>query len=250
MTHRLAVSLYAALALTLAAFTGSALAGNGHGNGGGNGNGNSGHQTTTPAPAPAPAPAASAPAATSTSAPADKHGKHASTPPTAPTTNDNSTGVKPSNSTQHNTYAKASSNKTKQYGNGKTAGQIAMQNGASSTTNLYGPGNSQPHKAAVCSKNGKTHYVDVHALKNKKAGACTAATTSSSVSTQSSSSVSTQSQSQSQPQTQAGVQSSAGVSSQPSASGGVLGAQARLSKPVTRKAHAAHAVLGTAHFTG
>jgi len=181
-----------------------------------------------------------------------------------PQTSDNSTGVKPSSTTQHNTNAPAGSNKTKQYGNGQTAGQIAIKNGASSSTNLYGPGNSQPHKAAVCSKNGKTHYVDVHALKNKPGGACTAATTSGSVSTQSSTSSSSQSQ------TQAGVQSSAGVSSQSStssstsggvagtqtstshtsATGGVLGAQARLGKPVTRKARAAHAVLGTAHFTG
>jgi len=183
-----------------------------------------------------------------------------------PQTSDNSTGVKPSSTTQHNTNAPAGSNKTKQYGNGQTAGQIAIKNGASSSTNLYGPGNSQPHKAAVCPKNGKTHYVDVHALKNKQAGACTAATTSGTASTQSSSSVSSQSQSQAQ----AGVQSSAVVSSQSStpsstsggvagtqtstshtsASGGVLGAQARLGKPVTRKARPAHAVLGTAQFTG
>jgi hypothetical protein len=45
----------------------------------------------------------------------------------------------------------------------------------------------------------------------------------------------------------AGTQTSTG---HPSASGGVLGAQATISKPVTRKARAAHAVLGTAHFTG
>lgn len=76
-----------------------------------------------------------------------------------------SAGVKPSNTTQKNTHASAGSDQTKLYGNGKTAGQIAMENGASSDTDLYGPGNSQPHKVAVCSKNGKTHYVDVHALK-------------------------------------------------------------------------------------
>jgi hypothetical protein len=182
-----------------------------------------------------------------------------------PQTSDNSTGVKPSSTTQHGTNAPAGSNKTKQYGNGQTAGQIAIKNGASSSTNLYGPGNSQPHKAAVCSKNGKTHYVDVHALKNKQAGACTAATTSGSASTQGSSSSSTSSSSSSQSQAQAGVQSSqsstssaasgsvAGTqtsTSHTSATGGVLGAQARLGKPVTRKARAAHAVLGTAHFTG
>ena len=180
-----------------------------------------------------------------------------------PQTSNNSTGVKPSSTTSKKTNAPAGSNKTKQYGNGQTAGQIAMKNGASADTNLYGPGNSQPHKAAVCSKNGKTHYVDVHALKNKKAGACTASTTSGSVSTQSSSSMSSQSQAavQSSASSQssqsstpstgsvAGTQTSSG-SSPTSASGGVLGAQARIGKPVTRKARAAHAVLGTAHFTG
>jgi hypothetical protein len=86
--------------------------------------------------------------------------KHQSVSPTAPTTADNSQGVKPSNSTQHNTYAPAWSNKTKVYGNGKTAGQIATQAGYGNAT-LHGPGNSQPHKV-LCGG----HEVDVHALKN------------------------------------------------------------------------------------
>jgi hypothetical protein len=34
--------------------------------------------------------------------------------------------------------------------NGKTAGQIAIANGAAASTILHGPGNSQPHKAAGC----------------------------------------------------------------------------------------------------
>jgi hypothetical protein len=74
-------------------------------------------------------------------------------------------GVKPSSETAHDTYAASSSKETKQYGNGKTAGQIAMQNGAGPTTMLHGPGNSQPHKAALCSGG---HEVDVHALKSKR----------------------------------------------------------------------------------
>src|SRR5207244_4421448 len=75
----------------------------------------------------------------------------------------------PSNTTAHNTSAPASSNKTKQYGNGKTAGQIATQAGYGDAT-LYGPGNSQPHKY-----NCGGHYVDVHALKakGKKCGTAT-----------------------------------------------------------------------------
>lgn len=78
-------------------------------------------------------------------------------------------GVKPSNDTAHDTYAAASSDKTKQYGNGKTAGQIAMQNGAAPSTVLHGPGNSQPHKAAPCAGG---HEVDVHALKGKRGTSC------------------------------------------------------------------------------
>ncbi|MFL5953474.1 MAG: hypothetical protein ACJ76I_05110 [Gaiellaceae bacterium] len=80
---------------------------------------------------------------------------------------DNSHGVKPSNTTQHNTCAAASSDKTKLYGNGKTAGQIATHAGYGSAA-LHGPGNSQPHKTSPCP--GK-HEVDVHALKHK-AGTC------------------------------------------------------------------------------
>jgi hypothetical protein len=78
-------------------------------------------------------------------------------------------GVKPSNDTAHDTPAAASSDQTKQYGNGKTAGQIAVQNGAAPSTILHGPGNSQPHKAAPCSGG---HEVDVHALKGKRRKSC------------------------------------------------------------------------------
>ena len=78
-------------------------------------------------------------------------------------------GVKPSNETAPDTHAAASSDETKQYGNGKTAGQIAVQNGATPSTILHGPGNSQPHKAAPCSGG---HEVDVHALKGKLRKSC------------------------------------------------------------------------------
>jgi hypothetical protein len=78
-------------------------------------------------------------------------------------------GVKPSNETAHDTHAEAQSNQTKQYGNGQTAGQIAIKNGASGKTALHGPGNSQPHKAAPCAGG---HEVDVHALKGRRAGSC------------------------------------------------------------------------------
>jgi hypothetical protein len=78
--------------------------------------------------------------------------------------------VKPSNDTAHDTHAEAQSDKTKQYGNGQTAGQIAEKNGAKGTTVLHGPGNSQPHKATPCS--GHRHEVDVHALKSHRSGSC------------------------------------------------------------------------------
>jgi hypothetical protein len=79
-------------------------------------------------------------------------------------------GVKPSNSTEHNTSAAAGSTSTKLYGNGQNAGAIAMQNGASADTKLYGPGNSQPHKVQPCGHPGKGNGggFDVHALKSHR----------------------------------------------------------------------------------
>lgn len=131
MRHRLAALLFAALVLVLAAFTGTSLAGNGHGNGGGSDHG-------------------------------QQSSKQSDTTATSPATGgDNSQGVKPDSTTQHDTYASASSNKTKQYGNGTTAGQVATKAGFGSAT-LHGPGNSQPHKTACGS-----HEVDVHALKHQ-----------------------------------------------------------------------------------
>ena len=161
-----------------------------------------------------------------------------------PTTSDNSTGVKPSSTTAHNTTAAAGSNKTKQYGNGKTAGQIAMQNGASADTQLHGPGNSQPHKVAVCSKNGKSHQVDVHALKSHRANACSSG---SAAQTSASPTNSTFAPAASSPVTSL----TGGVTGvQTRARGGVLGVRISTGKPVTRRARPAHAVLGTANFTG
>src|SRR5438876_10848422 len=78
-------------------------------------------------------------------------------------------GVKSSSDTAHETHAPASSNQTKLYGNGQTAGEIAQQNGAAPSTILHGPGNSRPHKAAPCAGG---HEVDVHALKGKRQSTC------------------------------------------------------------------------------
>jgi len=134
MKLRAAACLYAALLLALGAFASSALAGD-HSHGGGSDHGH-GNQ----------------PSQQSQSSSTDS------------TSTDNSQGVKPSNSTSHDTHASASSNQTKKYGNGKTAGQIATKAGYGNAT-LHGPGNSQPHKV-----NCGGHEVDVHALKHKSCG--------------------------------------------------------------------------------
>ena len=150
----------------------SAFAGNGSGQGNGKGNGkddsavvsaavadpSQGHGNSANAPGQlkkddAPAPTVAAPAQ------ADATQEVSSA----------QSGVKPSNDTVHNTHAAASSDETKLYGNGKTAGPIAQRNGAAPSTVLHGPGNSQPHKASPCAGG---HEVDVHALKGKRGGRC------------------------------------------------------------------------------
>ncbi len=116
------------------------------------------------------APAPSAPAKRQESAASDKgagHGPSYSSAHGNSTNTAGSPGLKPTNSTSHNVSAAASSTSTKRYGNGKTAGQIAMQHGASGSTMLYGPGNSQPHKVSGCAHplHGNGGGIDVHALK-------------------------------------------------------------------------------------
>jgi hypothetical protein len=166
MSRRLTGIAVAAVA-ALCALTGSAIAGgNGNGN---NGNGN-GNQPAAPAAAPA------APAAPGNSANAPGQQKKSTAAPTAPAKSSPSpgqakhtstAGVKPSSATnvKHWTTAPASSNKTKLYGNGQTAGQIATKYGHGDAM-LIGPGNSQPHKIVTC---GHPHGIDVHALKSHAA---------------------------------------------------------------------------------
>jgi hypothetical protein len=167
------------------------------------------------------------------------------------------TGVKPSSATNvtlgHNTHALASSNQTKLYGNGKTAGQIAATQAGFGSATLYGPGNSQPHKV-ICGP----HNVDVHALK-AHAAACTAAVAAgvaASVSPTASvqPSVASSVTGQAVAGATAGVQG-AGVSAPTKKSphgGGVLGARAELAsatKPLSR-AVLATVRKGTLPFTG
>jgi hypothetical protein len=165
MGMRLASAL--ALVLGVVTFAGPAFAGNGNGNANG-GNGNSGKADSGSATASASGNSADAPGQVKK---VDDPSSSLSTTTTttaatvavssAPTSGE---GLKPANDTAHDTHAAASSTKTKLYGNGKTAGQIAIGNGAAPSTVLHGPGNSQPHKAAPCSGG---HEVDVHALKSK-----------------------------------------------------------------------------------
>lgn len=140
------------LTIALTAFTASALAGTGNGNGTGNSRATPASQSSASA-ATTQGNSANAPGHTTS------HGQngHMQNSPTQP-------GVKPDNTTNvlHNTTAPATSNKTKLYGNGTTAGQIAIQFGF--TGDLSGPGNSQPHKVIICG-----HSIDVHALKSHAA---------------------------------------------------------------------------------
>jgi hypothetical protein len=156
----------------------SAYAGNGNGNGNGRENGNANGQAA-PAPAVVVEQQESRGQGNSAGAPGQLKKDEAPQPAATPAAvadgsaaqdaGADQAGVKPSNDTEHDTHAAASSDKTKQYGNGKTAGEIAIQNGAAPSTVLHGPGNSQPHKAAPCSGG---HEVDVHALKGKRGKSC------------------------------------------------------------------------------
>jgi hypothetical protein len=156
-----------ALVLGVATFAGPALAGNGNGNANGGGNGNNGKVSSSSAAVSASGNSANAPGQVKK---VDDTSSSLSTTTTTATAAVSSApassqGVKPANDTAHDTHAAASSTKTKLYGNGKTAGQIAIHNGAPPSTVLHGPGNSQPHKASPCSGG---HEVDVHALKAKR----------------------------------------------------------------------------------
>jgi hypothetical protein len=156
----------------------SAYAGNGNGNGNGRENGNANGQAA-PAPAVVVEQQESRGQGNSAGAPGQLKKDEAPQPAATPAAvadgsaaqdaGADQAGVKPSNDTEHDTHAAASSDKTKQYGNGTTAGEIAIQNGAAPSTVLHGPGNSQPHKAVPCSGG---HEVDVHALKGKRGKAC------------------------------------------------------------------------------
>jgi hypothetical protein len=208
MTKRIAgLTSMILLALGIAAFTGSAFAGNGNGNGNANGQnkdtaaaptaaatqqpisqaaaGNSADTHGNSANAPGQAKKDSASAQASGGGSADQNaGAQAGVKPTSATAKGNkptscSTGggtgssatctSSGSNAATAQTAAKADA--SKRYGNGKTAAQIANSRGAPAGTHVYGPGNSQPHKVWDCRRQ---HWVDVHAVKSYSSASCVA----------------------------------------------------------------------------
>ena len=196
-----------AAALALTAFTGAAFAGNGNGNG--NAPTAPGNSANAPGQVkkdatPAPQPVAQAQPTTQTQSAKPGHGNSGnaaghgnsgkgSTSSAATNSQPSTPGMKPANNTAHGTScvtgkggtctsigpttaaAAAKSDASKRYGNGKTAAQIATQNGAPAGTKIYGPGNSQPHKVTSCKHplHGNGGGVDVHAVKDYSNLACT-----------------------------------------------------------------------------
>jgi len=280
MTKRFAILTSTfVLALGLTAFTGSALAGNG------NGNGNN-------AAAPA-APAASEPASqasalgNSANAPgqikkdqattaakgggsADQNaGAQAGMKPTSATAKGNkptwcSTGggtgssatCTASGAGAATAQAAAKADASKRYGNGKTAAQIANSRGAPAGTTIYGPGNSQPHKVAVCPrKHNRGGGVDVHAVKSYSSAACTSSTQATTSKTAShvtgSTSVSPSKATSGGVQGAAAAAGAAPATQGNSPHGGVLGRTAVKSQPAGGVLGAIEAVgQGTLPFTG
>ena len=285
-------SAFAALCLCLAVFTGTALADNGNGNNGnGNGNAAAGNPatplgqekkadqstTTTQAPPAAEqtAPAAAVPATTphgNPSAPGQEKKAASSSAPSsqgqakqAAKADVSTPGVKPSNTTSHWTHCTTggtTANTTcagngpkadgsKQYGNGTTAAQIAVSRGGVSVV-LTGPGNSQPHKVAVCpKKSNKSGGVDVHAVKSYSSASCApAATSGQSVPQQHAAEQPATQQAMTQqpsvpvPESLGVAPQTAGGTTATTATGGVLGAEKAPQTPAAKSGHAPGGVLG------
>jgi hypothetical protein len=198
-SSRAAGALFLALAVLM--LTGTALADNGNGNSA-NAPGQQKQADATPAAQPAPAAPASqpAPAAQPSSQAPGQAKKSTSSPSSQPSStsspgqakqqakaSSSAPGVKPSSTTGKWTSCSTGTSggsvtctgngpkadSSKQYGNGKTAAQIAASRGAPAGTKISGPGNSQPHKVTACGKpNNKSGGVDVHAVKSYDASAC------------------------------------------------------------------------------
>jgi hypothetical protein len=203
MMRRPVARLAAACALAVAtmAFTGSAVAGGGNS---ANAPGQQKEEQAAAQPqAQQPTAQASQPAAQNTP---PGQAKKAATPTAQPAAthsspgqakqaakaSSSSPGVKPASGTTHWTHCvtgtsasgvtctssdngntpQTKADVSKQYGNGKTAAEIAVSRGGVNVQ-LTGPGNSQPHKVTVCGKpNNKSGGVDVHAVKSYDTSAC------------------------------------------------------------------------------
>jgi hypothetical protein len=285
-------SAFAALCFCLAAFTGTALADNGNGNdGNGNGNAAAGNPatppgqekkadqstTTTQAPPvaeqPAPASVAAVTPHGNPNAPGQEKKAAAATSSAtsqgqekqAAKADVSTPGVKPSNTTSHWTHCTTggtTANTTcagngpkadgsKQYGNGTTAAQIAVSRGGVNVV-LTGPGNSQPHKVAVCpKKTNKSGGVDVHAVKSYSSASCAPAATGGQSVPQRPAAVQPATQQAITQQASVPAPESLGVAPQTAsgttptaATGGVLGAETTVQTPAAKSSHAPGGVLG------
>jgi len=194
MTKRIAgLTSVILLVLGIAAFTGSALAGNGTGTGKGNAKADT--QTASAngsASQAAPGNSANAPGqikqdtvstqATGGGSAAQNAGVQAGAKPTSATAKGNkptmcSTGggtgssatCTSSGATAATVQTAAKPDSSKRYGTGTTSAQIANARGAPAGTPVFGPGNSQPHKVLDCKRN---HWVDVHAVKSYSTASC------------------------------------------------------------------------------
>lgn len=185
-----------ACAVATALFTGAALADPGNGN-----SANAPGQVKQAQPAaPAPAAPASVPAQSQSPGQAKKTVRIESQTQSsgqakqAAKASSSSAGVKPASKTTHWTHCvtgtsssgatctssdaghtpQVKADVSKQYGNGKTAAQIAVSRGGVGVQ-LTGPGNSQPHKVTACGKpSNKSGGVDVHAIKSYDSAKCQA----------------------------------------------------------------------------
>jgi len=168
MTKRIAsLTSMILLVLGIAAFTGSALAGNGNGKA----------PPGNAADAPGQIKQDSASTQASGGGSADQNaGAEAGAKPTSATAKGNkptscttgggtgsSATCTSSGSTAATAQTAAKPDSSKRYGNSETAAQIANSRGAPAGTEVFGPGNSQPHKVLDCKRN---HWVDVHAVKS------------------------------------------------------------------------------------
>jgi hypothetical protein len=218
------------LALGIAAFAGSALAGNGNGNGA---------AAATEQAANGPGNSENAPGQLKN----DTASSQANGGGSADQNTATSIGLKPTNATAKDTHALATSNLTKRYGNGTTAGQIAVQAGY--TGMLHGPGNSQPHKAALCGPEVDVHALDAPGQQKK----CLASPTTQPTQTNATGPV--VSVTAAAPGLGAAVGASAGAQGGPAAQGGVLGVTTSKSQPAGGVLGAIEAVgEGALPFTG